>query len=120
MRPEYKIGDEVYVGRELLHDSKIYVIYNIDEETDTHTIIERGGVWDFKLGQFQLPDGDIVQMRHLKYGDLMSVETGLEFLIDRFSFLINRHVSKTTRYDLWKPEKDEIIQRITKKLYDNR
>src|ERR1044072_529808 len=119
MRPEYKLGDEVYIGRELLYDSKIYIIYNIDEDSDTHTIIERGAVWDFNKGCFELPDGEIVQMKHLKYEDLMSVETGLEFLIDRFSFLINRHVNKTTRYDWWIPEKNEILEKISKKLYDN-
>lgn len=120
MKPEYKIGDDVYVSREILYDSKIYTIYNIDEETGTHTIVQKGGLWNYNEGCFELWDGEVVPMRHLKYEELFSIESGLDFLIDRFSFLINRHVAKTTSPNKYKSERDDIIKRISKKLHDNR
>jgi hypothetical protein len=120
MKPEYKIGDNVYISRFLLYDTKIYTIYEISDELGIYTIIEKGGIWNPKEGYFELPNGDRGSVKHVRFDDLISAETGLDFMIDRFSFLINRHVIKTKQHSEWKAEKDNIIKRISKKLYDNR
>jgi hypothetical protein len=120
IKRKLKAGDDVYIARNIVYDSKIFTIYNIDEE-GIYSIVEKDSEWDYKEGVFKLPGGEIVSMTHLRRDDLMTVDDGLEFLIDRFSFLINRHVMKTTNATLVrKPVKDVIIERIRKKLYDNR
>jgi hypothetical protein len=114
------VGETVYIGREVLFNSQVYVIYHIDTELEIYYLIEAGYQWDYKEGIFKSWDGMIGRLKQYKYEDLMSFSTALEFVIDKFGYLINRQVAKSTPPSEYNTVKDEIIKRITKKLYDNR
>jgi hypothetical protein len=108
------------IVRHLLNNPKVYTIYDIDDEWESYSIIEKDSEWNSKEGYFQLPDGEITPIKRLKYEDIMPVDMRVDYLIDKFAWTINRHLMDTKSFLTWTHERNEIINKFSKKLHDNR